>query len=147
MENLEIRLVKDKAELQHTFRIREAVFVKEQKVPYQLEIDEFDKISKAKHVIMRYRGKPIGCARIRLMGEKAKLERIAILKESRDRGFGKALIEYMIAFCKKKGSKEIILHGQLRSKKFYEKAGFKSRGKIFMDAGIEHIEMFLRLHN
>jgi predicted GNAT family N-acyltransferase len=143
MQNLEISIIKERASLEHIRNIRMTVFVEEQNVPKKLEMDVFDEIDKAEHVLMKYEGKPIGCARIRFLAKKAKLERIAILKEYRGRGFGKALMEYMIDYCRKRGFKEIILHGQLRSREFYEKMGFRACGEIFMDAGIEHIEMYL----
>jgi len=76
--NIQIRSIKNKKELEQVFRIREIIFIREQKVQKNIERDEFDKISK--HVIILYKNKPVGCARIRLIGKKAKLERIALLK-------------------------------------------------------------------
>lgn len=144
MKNLQVRLVKNKKELEKVFKIRTVVFVDEQKVPSDLELDEFDTLSKAKHVIALYKGKPIGAARIRFIKKKAKLERLALLKKYRGKGFGKAVMDYMVNYCKKKKPKEIILHGQCYAEKFYRKLGFVPRGKTFMDAGIEHIEMYLK---
>jgi len=144
MQDLKIRLVKNKKELEKVFKIRIIVFVDEQKVPPELELDEFDTLSKAKHVIMLYKGKPIGAARIRFPKNNAKLERLALLKEYRGKGFGKAIIEYMVEYCQKKKPKEIVLHGQCYAENFYRKCGFIPRGKIFMDAGIKHIEMYLK---
>ena len=36
-----------------------------------------------------------------------------------------------------------MLHAQLSARGFYERAGFVSRGEIFVEAGIDHIEMML----
>ncbi len=142
MKDLKIRLIRNKKELEQVFRIREIVFIRGQKVPRQRERDGFDR--SAKHVIVFYRKNPIGCARIRFIGEKAKLERIALLKRYRNKGFGKILMDYLINYCRKKEVKEIFLYSQYYIKDFYEKCGFIPRGKTFVDAGIEHIEMYLK---
>ena len=78
-KNLKVRLIKNKKELGKVLKMREIVFIKEQNVPKDVEKDKLDKV--AKHVIVLYKNKPIGCARIRFIGKKAKLERIAILKK------------------------------------------------------------------
>ncbi len=139
--NLKIRLIKNKKELEQVFKIRETVFIKEQNVPEDIERDEFDNI--AKHIIVLYKNKPIGCARISFVNNKAKLERIAVLEKYRDKGFGKAITNYLIGYCKNKNAKEIFMHSQYYLKDFYKKLGFKPRGKTFMEADIKHIEMYL----
>ncbi|MCD6318277.1 GNAT family N-acetyltransferase [Candidatus Aerophobetes bacterium] len=97
--------------------------------------------NEAKHVIVKYRGKTIGCARVRFLENKAKLERIALLEDYRGKGFGREIMNYLIRYCKRKKVEEIFLHSQSYVKKFYEKCGFKPRGKPFLEAGIKHIEM------
>ncbi len=142
MKDLEVRLIKNKKEMQAVLKVREIVFIKEQKVPRHLDLDGLDK--EARHVLVSYKNRPVGCARIRFIGKKAKLERLALLKRYRGMGFGKAITEYLISYCKKKKVKEIILHSQYYLKDFYGKLGFKPRGKTFMEAGIKHIEMYLK---
>ena len=139
---LKIRLIKNKKEFDQVLKIREIVFIKGQKVPKQRERDQFDK--KAKHVIVIYKGRPVGCARIRFIDKKAKLERIAILSRYQGKRLGKKLMDYLIKYCRKRKAKEIILHSQYYIRNFYRKFGFKQRGKIFMDANIKHIEMRLK---
>ena len=78
MKKNKIRLVKNKKELKQVYKIREIVFIKEQKVAENIEKDKFDRT--AKHFILLYKNKPVGCARIRFIDRKAKLERIAVLK-------------------------------------------------------------------
>ena len=90
-----------------------------------------------------YKNEPIGCARIRLIGKKAKLERIALLKKYRGKGFGKNIVNYLIKYCKKKNIKGIYMNSQYYLMNYYKKFGFKTRGKTFMEAGIKHIEMYL----
>ena len=105
--------------------------------------DSFDKI--AKHAIVFSNKKTIGCARLRFVGKKAKLERIAVLKKYRNKGIGKLIMDYLIGYCKNKKTGEIIVHSQYYAKEFYTKFGFKRRGKIFMDAGIKHVEMIKKI--
>jgi predicted GNAT family N-acyltransferase len=142
MKDLEIRQVKTNEELNQVFKIRKQVFIKEQNVPFYLEMDGLD--SEAEHVIAFLDDMPIGCARIRT-NDCIKLERIAILKEYRKRGFGKQLTEYLINYCKRKKYNEICLHSQTFVSDFYEKLGFKKRGNQFLEAGIEHVEMYMKI--
>lgn len=139
---LKIRLIKNKRELNAVLRIRKIVFIKGQHVPKSRERDGLD--STSKHVIVFYNSKPTGCARIRFLGKKAKLERIAILSSYQGKGFGRKLMDYLIQYCKRKGAKEIVVHSQIYVKDFYLVCGFKPRGKIFLDAGIKHVTMGLR---
>ena len=137
-----INLVKTKMELEQVLRIREIVFIKGQKVPENRERDGLDKTSK--HAIVFYKNRPISCARVRFVHDRAKLERIALLKNYRGKGFGKLIMQYLIRYCKRKKSKEIVMHAQYYLKGYYYKFGFKIRGKVFMDAGIKHIEMYMK---
>ena len=134
-----IRLIKNKAELAQVLRLREIVFIKGQNVPRERERDGLDDSSK--HVIVFYKSRPIGCARVRLLGHKAKLERIAILSKYQGRGFGKKLMGYLISYCKRRRITKLVLHSQVYVKGFYAECGFKPHGKKFMDAGIPHIGM------
>ncbi len=137
--SLDIRLVKTRKELEEVLRLRKTVFVEEQDVPKEIEFDGLDQ--RLEHVIVRLDGKTIGCARIRPMNGKVKLERIAILKEQRNKGFGKMLMQYLISHCRQIGANEIVIHAQHHLRGFYEDFGFKSKGQPFMEAGIKHIEM------
>lgn len=134
-----IREIKNKKELDEVFRIREEVFVKGQNVPKEMEIDEEDE--KATHIIVLLGEKPVGCARIVMEGNRARLGRIAILDECRGKGYGKDLVKFLIKFCLDKKVKEIYMHAQYYLNKFYSELGFVDRGEIFDEAGIKHIEM------
>ncbi len=137
-----VRLIKNKKELAQVFRIREIVFIKGQNVSRKMEMDGLD--GSAKHVIVLYHSKPIGCARIRFFGQKAKLERIAILSKYQGKRFGMKLMKYLIAYCKRRKATKLVLHSQVRVKDFYSRFGFKCHGKKFIEAGILHIRMVLK---
>ena len=133
-------MAKTKKKLEQVIAIRKQVFVKEQKVPLDIELDGLD--DKAEHVVAYLVGEPIGCARIRF-NTYAKLERIAILEKYRGRGFGRQLTDFLIEYCKQKDVDEVCLHSQTNVTDFYKKLGFKIRGKPFFEADIEHVEMYI----
>ena len=79
---------------------------------------------------------------MRIIDNKAKLERMAIDKEYRKQGLGSVLLHKVISFAKEKNIKEIYLHSQLKAKEFYASNGFKLISEsTFMEAGIEHVKM------
>jgi predicted GNAT family N-acyltransferase len=142
VNNLVIKKVENQNEFNQIMEIRKKVFVEEQNVDLNIEIDGFDKL--AKHFIVILDNIPIGCARIR-SNNIAKLERIAIIKEYRGSGYGKILTNYLIDYCKKNNYKEICIHSQIYVSDFYKKHGFIIRGKPFFEAEIKHIEMYMKI--
>ena len=142
MKHIKIKIAENEKEIKQIFKIREIVFAKEQRVPRSIESDKFDKTSK--HVIVNYKGKPIGCARVRFVNGNAKLERIAVLKSSRGKGIGKSIMNYLVNYCKDKRAKGVYMNAQYYLKDYYKKFGFKPKGKPFMEAGITHIKMHLK---
>ena len=137
---LEIKKVENEDEFNKIIDIRKNVFIKEQNVPYEIEIDGLD--PKSEHFIAYLKDEPVGCARIRTEKNIAKLERIAIIKKCRCKGFGTKLTKFLIDYCKKKNFDEVVLHSQTYVTDFYKKLGFKARGKTFFEADIKHIEMY-----
>lgn len=143
MQKIKIRLIRSNQELKHVFNIRKVVFTKEQKIKEKLDRDGLD--SMAKHAIVLLENKPIGCARIRFIDGKAKLERISVLQAYRGKGIGIVLVRYIIGYCKRRKAREICMDSQHYLKRFYEKFGFKAKGKPFMEVGRKHIIMYKRL--
>ena len=141
MNDLRVKKVENKHELEQVFNIRKNVFIEEQNVPTEIEMDEFDNI--AEHFIAYLNDKPIGCARIRF-NDHLKLERIAIIKEYREKGFGTQLTKYLIKYSLKRNESDIIMHSQYYAKDFYKKFGFVEVGEPFYEAGIKHIKMILK---
>ena len=141
MAHLEVRQIDSPAELDDVFRIRHIVFVEGQDVPPDREWDGLD--GDAEHVIALADGIPVGCARIRFPGGKAKIERLAVLPQYMGRGVGSAVMEYLVDHAWKRDVDEIYLHAQLTTLDFYSRFGFAPRGEVFDDANIDHKEMFL----
>jgi predicted GNAT family N-acyltransferase len=119
--------------------IREAVFVREQNVPVELEWDEFD-VGCVHLIAFNPEGSPIGTARLLLNGT---VGRMAVLKEWRGKGVGHALIHYLLEEVEKRGIMQLVLHAQIHAIGFYEGFGFRAEGDLFTEAGISHVKMVL----
>jgi predicted GNAT family N-acyltransferase len=121
--------------------VREAVFVREQHVPSELEWDEFD--ANCIHVLATdAAGSAIGTSRLLADGM---IGRMAVLKAWRGRGVGKALLLHLLEEARKQHLPHVALHAQLHASEFYRIFGFEIRGEEFLEAGIPHISMILKL--
>ncbi|MFN3691342.1 MAG: PatB family C-S lyase [Fervidobacterium sp.] len=120
-------------------KIREEVFVKEQGIDQELEIDGKD--TQAIHFILKHFSTPIGVARARDLGEYWKVERVAVLKNFRKFGYGKRLMEHIEFFLENIDKKKIVLNAQKNVKDFYLKIGYEQIGNEFLEAGISHVRM------
>jgi len=138
-----IRVEKISAErdLEKAFAIRIRVFVKEQGVPAEIELDRDDK--RAIHFLATSAGKAIGTARIVMRRETAKIGRMAVLKSHRRKGVGMKLLKRAVAVARKLGARKIYLHAQVPVIGFYEAFGFHCVGPVFDEAGIAHRKMIL----
>jgi predicted GNAT family N-acyltransferase len=123
--------------------LRYQVFVIEQKVPEEMEWDEFDEI--AWHAIVTADNQTVGTGRLILDGHIAKIGRMAVQSSRRNQGIGKSILNALIQTAKEKGAQECILHAQTHAIAFYAKADFEPHGPIFDEAGIPHVEMRLIL--
>lgn len=122
-------------------RIRVQVFVAEQGVPIELELDEWD--ARCDHALAHDgAGAAVGTGRLLPDG---RIGRMAVLAEARGRGVGSALLEALIAHAMARGMDEAVLHAQTHAAGFYSRFGFRAYGDEFMEAGIPHIAMKRRL--
>jgi predicted GNAT family N-acyltransferase len=121
--------------------VRERVFIEEQKVPRELEWDEWDEISDHA-VAFDATGKPIGTARLLPDG---RIGRMAVREEWRGKGVGAALLGAMLDRARSRSMVRAVLHAQTQAAGFYRKFGFTERGDEFEEAGIPHVEMTLEL--
>lgn len=137
MAKVIVEVVKGQEDLEKAFAIRVEVFVNEQGVPLDIEVDEYDEI--AEHVLVYYDNKPVGAARWRMVDNMAKLERICVLAAYRQYGLGKAIVTSLEEAVKKQGLTKAKLHGQVQAADFYKKLGYKQMSDEFMEDGIEHI--------
>ncbi|HEX8964729.1 MAG TPA: GNAT family N-acetyltransferase [Rhodocyclaceae bacterium] len=117
--------------------VRHRVFVQEQQVPPELELDEFDAASR--HALARGpAGETIATGRLLADGH---LGRMAVLPEWRGKGVGRALLETLMDEARRRGVARLALNAQTSATGFYERSGFVAEGGVFMDAGIPHVRM------
>lgn len=140
-----IRILETKEELNLGFALRIKVFVEEQKVPVELELDEKDNSENTVHIGYFNDNKLIGVARIiDLNRDVVHIGRVAIDKNYRGKGIGRELIIGCENIAKQILKKEVIieLSSQIQAEKFYESLGYnRVNDTIYLDAGIEHVDM------
>ena len=128
------------------FLVRQEVFILEQGVPAELELDEFD--SSAAHVLAYQDVHCIGTGRlVNLSAKQAQIGRMAVLAKFRGKGVGKQILRKLVDLAATQGVREIILHSQVSAILFYEKLGFQAQGDVYDEAGIPHRNMMLTLAN
>lgn len=136
---MNVKIVTNQEQLDEAFAIRKAVFVEEQLVPMEEEIDEFE--NDCTHFVLYNQDEPVGAGRFRELDGYGKVERICVLKENRNGGSGKAIMEAIENFAVKEGFKKLKLNAQTQAIPFYEKLGYEAVSDEFLDAGIPHRTM------
>lgn len=135
-----IKIVENDKEKNDALNIRKEVFVKEQGVSLEAEIDKFEDISK--HVILYHDNQPAAVGRYRDYKDGlAKVERVAVLKPFRSFGYGKDVMNFINEKAKEDGFIGTALNGQSHAKIFYEKLGYNAEGDEFLEESIPHFYM------
>lgn len=144
---LQIAIARSKEERDKCLSIRVAVFVEEQKVPQELELDENDLT--AAHFLATVSGVAAGTARLVDYldhgSRVAKIGRVAVLPEYRRRRVGEAIMRAVLQTARELGYQEALLDSQTYVVPFYERLGFVAEGEEFLDAGIPHYRMRRKL--
>jgi len=134
---IECRAITGPAEFARCAAIRTEVFVAEQRVPPEEEMDELDR--DAVHVLAWLDGAPVATGRLILTEDAhAKIGRMAVLRPHRRQGVGSAVLTKLMELARERGVRELSLAGQLHAIPFYERFGFVAGGDVFVEAGIEH---------
>ena len=120
--------------------VRNQVFVVEQEISAELELDEWD--PKSRHVLLSIDGQPVGTGRLLPDGH---IGRVAILKEFRGLGLGQGVMRCLMSIAAKAGFVKVELSSQLQASSFYGALGFAEQGDVYLEAGIEHISMVKEL--
>ncbi|MEO0416210.1 MAG: GNAT family N-acetyltransferase [Verrucomicrobiota bacterium] len=137
MMNIRISQATWEADKEPLMAIRHQVFIVEQQVPPEIEIDEAD--PEAIHFLaLEHSGKAIGTCRLLLTG---KIGRVAVLKPWRGKGIGRNLMQAAMQHAAERGLQMVSLDAQCSSREFYEKLGFEGVGEIFEEVGMPHIKM------
>ena len=128
--NISINKLSLTQDLTDCFNIRREVFIEGQNISVEDEVDGRD--SESDHYLLLLEGKPIATTRVRYIENKAKIERVAVLQEFQGQGYGKKLMQHILKDIKQSSKTEITL-------------GFSVCSDEYMDAGIPHKDMHLKL--
>ncbi len=121
--------------------IREAVFIREQGIPAELEWDGLDE--GCRHALaLSHQGDAIGCGRMLASGH---IGRIAVLPQWRKKKVGTAIMEALLDYARAHDYKQVDVDAQTYALPFYRSFEFVEQGDVFMDAGLPHIKMILKL--
>ena len=152
MREIEVRRVISAADMAQALAIRRLVFIEEQRVPPEIEIDEHDgdpaATASALHVLGRVDGVAVATGRLLLKDAHegfVHVGRVAVLREWRGRGYGRAVMQALHKLAAERGFRGITLAAQTHAIGFYERLGYSARCEVFLDAGIEHRWMDLAL--
>ncbi|MBV7504070.1 GNAT family N-acetyltransferase [Bacillus sp. sid0103] len=138
-----VKIVENQKELEDAYSVRKTVFVEEQAVPLEEEIDAYE--DEAKHFIMYHDGSPVGAGRFRLVDGYGKVERICVLKEARKTGAGRAIMDSIENFARENDIHKLKLNAQTHAIPFYAGLGYEVVSEEFMDAGIPHKTMVKKI--
>ena len=120
--------------------IREAVFIQEQHIAAEDEWDAEDAV--AVHFIVFQQGQAIATAR--LLSNNS-IGRVAVLTTARGLSVGQRLMQAVIDYARAEQRKLVKLSSQVHAIGFYQALGFEVQGDEYLDCGIPHIDMYLKL--
>ena len=133
---LEVRLLDWPSAQADAKPIRFTVFVDEQRVPAEIELDEHD--AECLPALAYVDRKAVGTGRLLPDGH---IGRMAVLKSARGKGVGKALLRALVEAARRSGDREVLLSAQVHAVGFYRGEGFELEGPVYEEAGIPHQAM------
>ena len=151
-DSVQTGIVQTAAQMEDALTIRRAVFIEEQAVTEAEEIDAYDgdpaQVTGAVHAIAYVGGQPVATGRLLLdapAGRNAHIGRVAVLREHRRRGLGRAVMLTLQKEAERRGYSGVTVAAQVQAIPFYERLGYRAYGDVFLDARIEHRLMDLSL--
>jgi predicted GNAT family N-acyltransferase len=141
-----VRRAETDSDREAALAVRRDVFVEEQGVPGDIEVDGKD--GEAVHFVAIDDSEPVGAARLRASdaatvgeGTIGKVERVAVVADRRGEGIGRAIMAELETTAADVGLEELELHAQLHVEEFYADLGYETTSDVFEEAGIDHVEM------
>jgi len=143
--NSQVKVVEitERPQMEQAWAIRRTVFIEEQHVPEEIEMDEDD--AHAFHALALDATTPVGCGRMVAHDGYVKIGRMAVLRERRGQGIGRSILLFLMERARQRGIGRAVLHAQLTAEGFYLKNGYIADGEVFKEAGIAHRRMFHEL--
>ncbi len=135
--------IKPNEDFSACYEIRKTVFVEEQNIPIENEMDGLDPI--CFHIVLYNDAAPVGTGRLYIHNNIARLGRVAVLQNGRGKGYATAICKALIDIAKRENTKRVTLDSQAYVVPLYEKLGFISEGNEFLEEGILHYKMNMEL--
>ena len=135
----DVRRVRGDDEMAAVLELRHEVFCEEQGVPVREELDGRD--ADGMHLVAVSGGELLATCRLVFVGPTVQFSRLAVRASARRHGIATALLKLADDETRAAGARRLVLHAQTYARSLYEAAGYEPRGRIFMEAGIEHIAM------
>jgi predicted GNAT family N-acyltransferase len=140
LDEITVKVVETEAELNGAVNVRMRVFVAEQHIPPEEEMDDAD--ATATHAIAMYAGRIIGTGRLLYLDDGgAQIGRMAVDRQYRRQGVGGRILAFLEEEARVQGVRNCLLHAQEYAKAFYAGFGYVEHGDLFLEAGISHVEM------
>jgi len=136
---IKVIAITERPRMEQAWTIRRRVFIEEQHVPEEIEMDADD--AQAFHALALDGDLPVGCGRMVAHDGYVKIGRMAVLRERRGEGIGRNILEFLMEHAKQQGFGRTVLHAQLTAEGFYLKNGYLPEGEVFEEAGIAHRRM------
>ena len=136
--------IADRTRMDAALAIRFAVFVVEQHVPAEEEVDAHDRTDpQARHALLREPdGTPVAAGRyVPLDAQRVQIGRMAVLRAARRRGVGRRLLGALVDDARARGYARAVLNAQDHAVEFYRKAGFTPFGATLVECDILHQPM------
>jgi len=141
---LEVFPSTDRKRVSESIALRIAVFVHEQLVPEEEEVDSHDEADAGSlHVVIRAAsGEIVATGRLYDAGERtAQIGRMAVRADQRGSGLGRRVLETLLDEARERGFQRAVLSAQTHAVVFYAKSGFAAFGATLLDGGIVHQPM------
>jgi predicted GNAT family N-acyltransferase len=135
----QVRRAQGEDELRAALALRHEVFCVEQGVPEREEVDGRD--PEGIHLVAVADGELLATCRLVVVGRTVQFSRLAVRSASRRRGIATALLEEAESESRSAGASRIVLHAQTYARALYDRVGYRARGSLFYEAGIEHVAM------
>jgi len=139
----DIRIVRTQQEREDAFGVRIAVFVEEQQIPREEELDDLDET--AVHCVGYLDGVAVAAGRLVVMDGYGKIGRMAVLAQYRGKGLGGRVLEELEREGAARGIRTFRLSAQLSARGFYDRRDYLAVGDVYDEVGIPHIAMEKRV--
>ncbi|MDQ2992037.1 MAG: GNAT family N-acetyltransferase [Candidatus Eremiobacteraeota bacterium] len=130
--------------VREALKVRFRVFVDEQNVPREIELDEHDEPADrtAVHALVRDGERAVAAGRFYERNRSTvQIGRMAVVDAARGHGIGRLMLDALLVEAAKRGYVRARLSAQTHALEFYRKAGFAEFGEDYDDAGIPHRDM------